>query len=207
MWQGREGKKGRGVDEKDIGGKSDAEYKLLVDEALEAVEPKSRPAVKKILDAAQTRARYRQMVERGDPPRTIQEAFIGGIYHLQKGELSPGAYLIAVGNELKRHEGYKEASKGMYHDRVLTGQEAEALHGRVHEKTRKRMRDTAENLEGLARAAVWVLIAAGILLMLFSAESFVGFTGAVIGVSEAVRPATFFLGFIFFVVGLLMKKR
>ncbi|MFH1290050.1 MAG: hypothetical protein ABIH92_01440 [Nanoarchaeota archaeon] len=181
-------------------------YQKVADGVLSRVDEKSRPAVAKILSEKRALKLYETLVEKGVPPRTIQDVMLDGIDDMaQDKEVSVGAYVKAVGEELLRHKGYRGAVDAMYEDHVLTARQYEEIVRDLDEKGPARVQELRGDLEGLARAAAWIMMILGVVLILYAGLGSV--TGAVIGPSPAFVPLTFVIGFILFVIGLFLRKR
>lgn len=207
MWQGEDKKKRRGDEEDEeggeaIGGNADPQYEALKSEIISKVEPKSQQAVAEIFSKGKTVELYRTLVEEGVPPRTIHDIMLRGINYLREGRISPGAYVTAVGEELSRYEGYEGVIEEMRHDGVLTERQYHEIVGSIKDRRKERARHTSSNLEHLAKAAVWIVVLAGALLMLFSGISV---TGGAVG-TVAYPTAAFIIGLVLFVLGLLLKR-
>ena len=183
--------------------KIDRGYQEFANRILSSMSEKDREAMTHVLSSKKAMETYHIMKEQGLPPATMREIMIDGANDIaRERDISVGTYLVAVGNELKRHEKYIGVVDAMYEDHVLSERQYSEIQGSVKKKSSERIKQVSR-LEGLAKAAVWIMMLVGGLLMLFSSSTI---TGNVIG-AHAGQPFMFVIGFVLFVIGLMVNVR
>ena len=176
----------------------------FVGRVLGRVQPEHRQQAEGILIKSKALETYGIMKDRGLPETTMRRIMAHGMNDIARGKhVSVGAYAMAIAEELTALGGYSDIVDEMHEEGVLSDRQYHDLKGTVREQARKRAKLFDTGLEGLAKAAVWILMFLGGILMLFSSTTI---TGAVTGPS-ASQPFTFILGFVLFVIGLLLYYR
>jgi len=144
---------------------------------------------------------YADMVENGVSGGQAASFLKYGAARLQESEdggvrMKRADFYKAVGDNMKRAGHHEDALEALERDGYLTKEERGEASGRIERTSRG-------YLEGLATAAVWIMMALGVVLILLSGFSM---TGAVIG--SVVSPTiVFFVGLVFFLIGLFLNKR
>ena len=183
----------------------DNRYGQIVKEGLKHVDPESQPAVAQIFAREDAIRFYNQLVRDKVPKPVIRDVMINSLEDFGRGKKPKiGAYLVAAGKHLLEIDRkYRSTMREAYENEIISSEQYEAIDQSLADSSVKAIRHAKSHLESLARAAVWIFIVMGIVLILTSG---LGVTGAVIG-GAARFSWMFFVGLVFFVIGAILKFR
>ena len=188
-------------DEGEIGKEELQEYQEAASSAVSSVESKEQRAnLQKVFNELETLHLYRDLRSNGFSETEAADLLKYGAVHYNVDEegrksiatVRAGVY-HAIGDAVKRAGGHESALRAMRKDGYMKEREHEDFSGRIK-------RRVENHLEHLARAAVWLFMAVGAILMLVSGYAF---TAAVVGSAFEVT-SLFVIGLILFVMGMIL---
>lgn len=207
----------RGLDVKDTDKKYTGKmefpkgYASMAHKLLRNFPKEQRKAVVSVLRSENAVKSYEILEENDFDEAETRDVMVHGMQDLARGnKISVGNYAMAIATRLKKVEQYGEIVDDMYKDGIINLRQYHDLKDNVDDKLESGHKKFNSGLEHLVAhkqrriAAVWIFIGLGAILMLLSATSV---TGAVIGPSALHSPATFVVGLVLFVLGLLVGKK
>lgn len=178
-------------------------YKTFANKIVAQVTPKERGVAKNVLNSKNAKEMYKIFKEEDMPDKQIERFFKHGVDDLAQGKkISPRAYTMAVAEEMAQYGAYSEALYEMKQEGLLTSDQYREVLGTMKERVHKGSQRFASGLEVMAeKAAVWLFMAIGAILVLISGFTM---TGAAIG---TVFDITLLLvvGVALFIVGLILN--
>ena len=179
------------------------EYQEAASIAMGSVAKAHRTHLKRLFSEPRTLRLYRDLRGNGVSEEEAADMLKYGAVNYQTDENGEESIQVnriglyhAIGDAVKRAGGHEAALNALRRDGYMDKRE--------HEEHRGRVKQRVENhLERLARAAVWLFMAIGVILVLISGFSM---TGAVVG-STFETSLLFVIGLVFFVMGLVLKIR
>lgn len=188
----------------------DKKYQAIASEIASGIKDESQQAAVHKFLAQDERPRkiYKFFSDRGFRDKSIYGIMKRSVNDIARdGRIGPAAYAGAIAEELEQVEEGAKYINGLYREGLLSKKARDyALHElEEHQETGvKRLSKIRElNLEGLAKAAVWIFIITGIAFMFFAASTI---TGAVVGANSAVS-GIFIVGIYLFVAGVFLLYR
>lgn len=179
-------------------------YKAFAHQVLSYVPGEQQQAIAQVLNNKKAREMYGIMKKEGMSLSSMRRMMIHGAENIARGEdISVAAYARAVAEELTNDEKYRRVVKEMYDEGVISKE----VYKEMDKHVGKHERGAAvrySNLEKAAKAAVWLILVLGVVVM-FASGLFTT-TGAVTGVVTGGASAMFIVGFAMFCVGLYLLK-
>lgn len=187
-------------DEEEVG----KDYEKIVMQLVSNLESSQRENAMKILYSDKAIKTYELMKEDEISPRIIRNVMLHNLKRFSKGKgLSAGTYLSGVAQDLVRNEEYLDVVEGMREEGVISESTYERAMKDIEGQHKHGVRKVKSGLEDLARAAAFLFMFTGIVIML---DSQFTFTGATIG--NGISPtAAMVVGIALFVIGVAAFPR
>jgi hypothetical protein len=187
----------------------DEKYEGVAKELLSETPQQYRESMAQLLDAPQTKDSYMIMRDQKVPLRAIKSVLLHGMEDLEQGRtVSEGAYLEAIGKELKTIDKYGSVVHAMEERGYLskeTGSKAKGELGEQRDKYSPRhIESDLVAIAGGRKVAAVLFAIAGLTFILISGVSF---TGNVVGGNGLYPSALFVIGLAVFLAGLIVGRR
>ncbi len=199
------------VSSKEKGGRSVSDYEKVASGIIGSYEGNQKDAVQSILSSKSAQEVYNVLHEHGFKDRTIAQVMRDSLHKLSKGNISRGAYMTAVGQEITRLEGYEQILDEMRQEEILTERQYEEIKGSIHDNMKSHSDRYSSGLESLAKMEKIRRKIASILLigvgMLISLGSTFTTTGAVAGAGATALTSALVVGICIFIIGVITYPR
>lgn len=186
--------------------KLDPEYARFIGDLTKgAKDEQSKQAIYNLFASEEVRETYGILRKDGLSKREIKDIMSseGAIRNMvkYKGKITTTDYLEGVVKALRANEHYTEIVEDMHEAEVISERTYHSARQDLHESSSGHKRRAKSALERMVGA--WIFLIAGVVLMISSG---IAITGGVIG-KTATPTLGFIIGFVLFVLGLLMKKK